>query len=51
MTGHNTIQDEEAKALSQMLKVNTTLTKLILWGEEEKKREKRKRKKRMNDRE
>ena len=31
----NKIGDEGAKSLSEMLKVNTTLTKLNLWGEEE----------------
>ena len=44
MTG-NGIGDEGAKALSEMLKVNSTLTTLDLRGEEERK-EKEKRKKR-----
>ena len=34
----NMIGDEGAKALSEMLKVNTTLTKLYLWSMEERKR-------------
>ena len=42
MTG-NGIGDEGAKAMSEMLKVNTTLTTLNLGGEEERK-DKRKRK-------
>ena len=41
MTG-NEIGVEGAKALSEMLKVNTTLTSLNLLGEEEERREKRK---------
>ena len=28
------IREEGAKAMSEMLKVNTTLTSLCLWGEE-----------------
>ena len=44
MTG-NKIGDEGAKALSEMLKVNTTLTSLKLCGEKER-REKKKRKER-----
>ena len=44
MTG-NEIGDEGAKALSEMLKVNSTLTSLDLGSEEERKREKRKKKK------
>ena len=49
----NEIGDEGAKALSEMLKVNTTLTSLDLSGEEERKgKEKEKReKRRMDDRE
>ena len=34
MTG-NGIGDEGAKSMSEMLKSNTTLTSLNLWGEEE----------------
>ena len=41
----NEIGDEGAKAMSEMLKVNTTLTTLNLRCEEKKKREKRKKKK------
>ena len=44
----NEIGVEGAKALSEMLKVNSTLTTLNLSSEEERK-EKEKRKKRMND--
>ena len=36
MTG-NEIGVEGAKSMSSMLKVNTTLTELNLWGEEERK--------------
>ena len=39
MTG-NDIGDEGAKALSEMLKVNTTLTSLDLSGEEEERKRK-----------
>ena len=40
------IGDEGAKAMSEMLKVNSTLTTLNLWSEEERKeRRERKRKK------
>ena len=50
MTG-NGIGDEGAKALSEMMKVNSTLTTLDLWGEEERKeREEKERERRMNDR-
>ena len=51
MTG-NGIGVEGAKALSEMLKKNTTLTTLSLGGEEEGRKEKRKKreKRRMNDR-
>ena len=45
----NEIGVEGAKSLSEILKVNTTLTTLNLSSEEERK-EKEKRKKRMNDR-
>ena len=50
MTG-NKIGDEGAKTLSEMLTVNTTLTSLNLWGEEEERKGKRKKreKRRMND--
>ena len=48
MTG-NGIGDEGAKAMSSMMKVNTTLTTLNLGGEEERKREKRERKERRNN--
>ena len=40
MTGSE-IGDEGAKAMSEMLKVNNTLTTLNLLSEEEKKRERR----------
>ena len=40
----NKIGDEGAKALSEMLKVNTTVTSLDLGGEEEERSEKRKKK-------
>ena len=50
MTG-NMIGDEVAKAMSEMLKVNTTLTLLVLNGEEnERKEEEERKKRRMNDR-
>ena len=43
----NEIRAEGAKALSEMLKKNTTLKSLYLWGEdEERKEEKEKREKR-----
>ena len=45
----NRIGDEGAKAMSEMLKVNTTLTTLDLWREEERKREKRKKRERRNN--
>ena len=49
MTG-NRIGAEGAKAMSEMLKVNTTLTSLNLYGKEEREREReRERKRRMND--
>ena len=41
----NGIGDEGAKALSEMLKVNTTLTELNLGGEEERKEREEKEKK------
>ena len=40
----NEIGAEGAKSMSETLKVNTTLTSLNLWCEEERKRVKRKRK-------
>ena len=40
----NGIGDEGAKAMSEMLKVNTTLTELDLGGEKRRKKEKRKKK-------
>ena len=43
MTG-NEIGDEGAKAMSEMLKVNTTLASLSLGGEEEERRKKEKEK-------
>ena len=43
MTG-NGIGDEGAKSMSEMMKVNTTLTSLDLSGEEERKKGKRKKK-------
>ena len=47
----NEIGDEGAKAMSEMLKVNTTLTELYLGGEEERKeREEKEKERRMNDR-
>ena len=50
MTG-NDIGDEGAKAMSEMLKVNATLTELNLGGKEERReRERKKQKERMNDR-
>ena len=46
----NEIGVEGARTMSEMLKVNTTLTTLDLAGEEERKRERRERKeRRMND--
>ena len=42
MTGSK-IGAEGAKAMSEMLKVNTTLTTLYLWSEEERKKRKRSR--------
>ena len=41
MTGDE-IGDEGAKAMSEMLKVNTTFTSLNLWSEEEERNKKRK---------
>ena len=38
----NDIGVEEAQSISEMLKINTTLTSLNLWSEEEGEREKRK---------
>ena len=50
MTG-NKIGDEGAKAMSEMLKLNTTLTLLVQIGEEERREnEKKKEKRKMNDR-
>ena len=40
----NVIGDEGAKSMSEMMKVNTTLTALGLRGEEERKEKKRKKK-------
>ena len=40
----NKIGDEGAKALSEMMKVNTTLTSLNLCGEEERRKERERRK-------
>ena len=37
----NGIGDEGAKALSEMLQVNTTLTSVNLWSEEEEKKKER----------
>ena len=48
MTG-NRIRDEGAKAISEMMKVNTTLTTLNLYCEKKKKKRKRKKRK-VNDR-
>ena len=52
MTG-NEIGDEGAKSMSEMMKVNSTLTTLNLGGEEERKEreERKKRERRKNDRE
>ena len=44
MTG-NGIGDEGAKAMSSMMKVNSTLTTLNLGGEEERKREEKEKRK------
>ena len=50
MTG-NGIGVEGAKAMSEMVKVNSTLTSLNLWGEEERKeREEKEKERRINDR-
>ena len=50
MTG-NGIGDEGAKSMSEMLKVNSTLTTLDLASEEERKeREEKEKERRMNDR-
>ena len=50
MTG-NGIGDEGAKAMSSMMKVNSTLTSLNLGGEEERKeREEKEKERRVNDR-
>ena len=51
MTG-NKVGDEGAKAMSEMMKVNTSLTTLDLYGEEERKdrEEKEKKWKKKNDR-
>ena len=49
----NKIRDEGARALSEMLKVNTTFIELYLGGEEEERkreRERQERKRKMNDR-
>ena len=46
----NKIGDEGAKAMSEMLKVNSTLTTLDLGGEEERKEKEKERKRRKNDR-
>ena len=47
MTG-NDIEDEGAKSMSEMLKVNSALTTLNLWSEEERKEKEKER--RVNDR-
>ena len=49
MTG-NWIGVEGAKAMSEMLKVNTTLTSLDLGGEEERKEKRERKERRKNDR-
>ena len=41
----NWIGDEGAKAMSEMMKVNSTLTTLNLWSEEERKEKERKKRK------
>ena len=48
MTG-NGIGDEGAKSLSEMLKSNTTLTSLNLYGEEERKNREREKRKERNE--
>ena len=45
----NEIGDEGAKAMSEMLKMNATLTSLDLSGEEEERKEKRKKKEEKNE--
>ena len=47
----NGIGDEGAKAMSEMLKVNSTLTTLDLSCEEERKEREERKKRKMNDRE
>ena len=49
MTG-NEIGAEGAKAMSEMMKVNSTLTTLDLWSEEERKEIRERKERRMNDR-
>ena len=48
MTGNN-IGVEGAKSMSEMLKSNTTLTSLNLYGEEERKNRERETKEKMNE--
>ena len=48
MTG-NRIRDEGVKAMSEMLKKNTTLTKLCLRGEEEKRGREKEKKEKKNE--
>ena len=45
----NKIGDEGAKAMSEMLKVNTTLTSLDLRGEEEKRGREKEKKEKKNE--
>ena len=47
----NRIGVEGAKAMSEMMKVNSTLTTLYLRGEEERKERRQRKERRMNDRE
>ena len=46
----NWIGAEGAKAMSEMMKVNTTLTSLDLGGEEERKEKRERKERRKNDR-
>ena len=46
----NKIGDEGAKAVSEMLKVNTRIRELDLSGEEEERKKEKERKRRMNGR-
>ena len=48
ITGYG-IGDEGAKVMSEMLKVNSTLTELDIWGEEEEGSERRKKREKKNE--